>query len=91
MKPVTVSLELSDYKLVQQKSKCSVYFFQRCKITEIDKGMPFEAVDITFTPDRLTRRPMIAMLKELVEAVWKHDEDSSNLCSIVYLFLFHLG
>lgn len=91
MNPVNIDFWLSDYTLMCKKSKCSDYFFKKCIVAFEDESLPFSAVTIQFYPNRLTRRPLVAMLKELVQCIVDGDEDSQQIAEIIYLFLFHLG
>lgn len=90
MKPVTVYLDSCDFDLIQSLSPNSAYFFKKCKVLREHTPMPFEAVTLIYTPDRLTRRPMVAMLKDLICAIADGDKNSEILCALVYIFLFSL-
>lgn len=91
MNPITIDFNLSDYTLICKKSKCSTYFFKKCLVAFEDELLPFSAVTIQFYPNRLTRRPLVAMLKDLVQCIVEDDADSQQIAEIIYLFLFHLG
>lgn len=91
MKPVTIELCQADYCLIREKSDSSKFFFSRCIIDQEDYEYPFGAVTIKFVPDRLTRRPMIAMLKELISCILEDDVNKEHLCELVFLFIFYLG
>lgn len=90
MKPVTLYLDSCDYDLIQSLSPNSVYFFKKCKILSEQTSMPFEAVALIFNPDRFTRRPMVAMLKDLICAIADGNKNGEVLCALVYKFLLSL-
>lgn len=91
MKPVTINFNQSDYTLICEKSTNSIFFFKKCIVTHEDMEYPFGGVTIQFVPDRLTRRPLVAMLKDLVQCIVDDDVNSQQIAEIIYLFLFHLG
>lgn len=91
MKPVTIELCQADFLLISEKSASSKYFFSHCIINHEDYEYPFGAVTIQFVPDRLTRRPMVAMLKDLIGCILEDDVNKEHLCELVYLFIFYLG
>lgn len=91
MKTVTIDINQCDYTLICEKSANSIFFFKKCIITHEDIEYPFGGVSIQFIPDRLTRRPLVAMLKDLVQCIVDNDADSQQIAEIIYIFLFHLG
>lgn len=91
MKSVTIYLDSCDYDLIKATAPSSVFFFQKCKLMFEQTDMPFTQIALFFNPDSLTRRPMIAMLKELICAVADGNEHREVLCAIIYKFLFYLG
>lgn len=90
MKTVTLYLDSCDFELIQSLSPNSAYFLKKCKVLREHTSMPFEAIALVFTPDRFTRRPMVAMLKDLICAIADGDKNSEVLCALVYKFLFSL-
>lgn len=91
MNPVTINFNQCDYTLICKKSKCSTYFFKKCILDFEDESYPFSAVTIQFYPNRLTRRPLVAMLKDLVQCIVDDDADKQQIAEIIEMFLFHLG
>lgn len=91
MKLVTIDFNLCDYTLICEKSKCSAFFFKKCIIEFEDESLSFSAVTIQFYPNRLTRRPLVAMLKDLVQCILDNDEKREQIAEIIMIFLFHLG
>lgn len=91
MKTVTIDINQCDYTLICEKSANSIFFFKKCIITHEDIEYPFGGVSIQFIPDRLTRRPLVAMLKDLVQTILEDDVNKEQIAEIVYRFLFHLG
>lgn len=91
MKPITIYLDSCDYDLIKATAPSSRFFFQKCSTMFEQTDVPFTQVAILFTPNRLTRRPMVAMLKELICAVADGNEHREVLCAIIYKFLFYLG
>lgn len=91
MNPVTINFNLCDYTLICKKSKCSTYFFKKCILDFEDETYPFSAVTIQFYPNRLTRRPLVATLKDLIQCIVDDDADKQQIAEIVEMFLFHLG
>lgn len=90
MKPVTIYLDSCDYDLIKAISPNSVYFFRKCQVLFEQTDVPFTSVAILFNPNRLTRRPMTAMLKDLICAVADNHEQKELLCALIYKFLFYL-
>lgn len=91
MRLITIDLNRSDYTLISEKSKCSTFFFKKCIVEFEDESLPFSAVTIQFYPNRLTRRPLVAMLKDLVQCILDNDEKREQIAEIIMIFLFHLG
>lgn len=91
MKTVTIYLDSCDYDLIKATSPSSRFFFQKCSTMYEQTDVPFSQVAILFTPNRLTRRPMVTMLKELICAVADGNNHREVLCALIYKFLFYLG
>lgn len=91
MKQVTIYLDTCDYDLIKSISHNSTFFFKKCHILVEHTTMPFSSVAIMFTPTRLIRRPLIAMIKDLVCAIADGNENKELLCSLIYRFMFYLG
>lgn len=90
MSPVTIELDQCDFDMIREKSKNSTYFFQKCVIVHEDESFPFSTVTIKFVPDRLTRRPLVAMIYDLIYCIKENDPNKDQLYYLVWLFLLKL-
>lgn len=90
MKPVTLYLDSCDYDLIKAISSNSVYFFKKCQVLYEQTDVPFTSIAIMFTPNRLTRRPLTAMLKDLICYVADDNDNKELVCALIYKFLFYL-
>lgn len=90
MKPVTIYLDSCDYDLIKAISPNSVYFFQKCQVFFENTDVPFASIAVMFTPNRLTRRPLCAMLKDLICAIADNHPSKEVICALVYRFIFYL-
>lgn len=80
----------SDYCLIREKSANSIYFLKRCIIVAEDMQYPFGAVTLQFVPDRLTRRPMVAMIQDLIDSILEDDVNSEHIGELAKMFLSKL-
>lgn len=79
-----------DYCLIREKSDNSIYFLKRCIIVTEDYEDLFGGVTLKFVPDRLTRRPMVAMIQDLIDAILEDDEYSEHIGELAKMFLSKL-
>lgn len=80
-----------DYCLLREKSANSIYFLKRCIIVAEDYEYPFCAVTLKFVPDRLTRRPMVAMIQDLIDVIIQDDVNSEHIGKLAKMFISKLG
>lgn len=90
MKPVTIYLDSCDYNLIKTISPNSVYFFKQCQVYGEQSTFPWDGVTIVFTPTRIVRRPLVAMLKDLICAIAGNHPSKEVICALVYRFIFYL-
>lgn len=87
MKTTTIYLESPDLVLVRQLCPGSAHFFSHCSILEERDGFPFKAVSISWINDRLARRSMRLMLKELVTLIKDEHPQKELLADIAIRFV----
>lgn len=88
--PTTIYLDACDYELIKSISPNSVYFFKQCKVYDEHTTFPWVSIAIVFTPTRLVRRPLVAMLKDLICAIADNHPSKEVICALVYRFIFYL-
>lgn len=90
MKPKSIEMCQCDYCLLREKSDNSIYFLKRCIIVTEDYEYPFGGVTLKFVPDRLTRRPMVAMIQDLIDVILEDDVNSEHIGELAKMFLSKL-
>lgn len=87
MKTTTIYLESPDLVLIRQLCPGSVHFLSLCTIIEERDGYPFKAATVSWINDRLARRSLRLLLKELVTLIKDEHPQKELLADIAIRFI----
>lgn len=87
MKTTTIYLESTDLVLVRQLCPGSTHFFSLCSILEERDGYPFKVATVSWKNDRLARRSLRLLLKELVTLIKDEHPHKELLADIAIRFI----
>lgn len=87
MKPTIIYLESSDLELVKSLCPGSTHFFLQCSIVPNREGLPFQSVTVSWINNRLARRAMRLMLKELITLINSGHQHRELLADIAIRFI----